>query len=241
MDADFLLGTLDSEGNSLAAAAATGLDRPVAACPGWDVRAVVDHVANVYRWAAAFVRTREQQELTPGEPADDPVPDFKRGLAELEGELRSASPESEMWTLASDRGHLGWWMRRWALETAVHRWDVEAAVSSPGSARPVATPLAVEGIDEFLTDMLPRALRRGAPGVEGTLHLHCTDADGEWLIDLSAEHPAPTREHAKADTAIRGPAGGLYLWLWNRLAPDAAGLETFGHASVVEAWTGVRI
>jgi uncharacterized protein (TIGR03083 family) len=243
VDADFLLRSLDDEGNALAAAAAAGLDQPVPSCPGWDVRALLDHVTRTHRWAAAVVRTGERQDYgDAGEPADDPVSTFRNGLAGLEAELAAKAPDAAVWTFGASRdGRAVWWTRRQALETAVHRWDAEAATSSPGGARPVTTDLAVEGIDEYLADFLPRVLRKPVAGIGGTFHVHCTDADGEWLIDLSAERPAPTREHAKADTAVRGPASGVYLWLWNRLDPGAAGLEAFGRDSVLEAWPAIRI
>lgn len=235
--------SLHDEGTALAAAAEAGLDQMVPSCPDWNVRALLDHVTGVYRWAASVVRTGERQAFPDdGAPTGNPVTRFREALAEVEAVAAAVAPDAAVWTFgASKDGRAVWWMRRWALETAVHRWDAEAAVSSAAQARPVATDLAVEGIDEYLADFLPRTLRQPIAGVEGTFHVHCTDADGEWLIDLSAERPAPTREHAKADTAVRGPASGLYLWLWNRLDPEAAGLEAFGRSSVIEAWPEIRI
>ena len=35
---------------------------------------------------------------------------------------------------------------------------------------------------------------------------------------------------------MRGPASGLYLWLWNRQTPEAAGLEVFGRVETAAAW-----
>jgi hypothetical protein len=113
---------------------------------------------------------------------------------------------------------------------------------APSDAGPIAAELAVRGVDEFLADFLPRAFSAHptAPAttgaLTGTLHLHATDTPGEWWLDFAAEGLATRREHAKADTAVRGPASGLYLWLWNRQAPEAAGLVVFGRAETVGAW-----
>ncbi len=89
----------------------------------------------------------------------------------------------------------------------------------------------------MLADFLPRALAANpAEALTGTLHLHATDTPGEWWLDFGAEGLATRREHAKADTAVRGPASGLYLWLWNRQTPEAAGLEVFGRVETADAW-----
>jgi hypothetical protein len=123
---------------------------------------------------------------------------------------------------------------------AVHRWDAQAAAGMKPD--PVAGDLAVDGVDEMLVQFLPGALsRRPVEGLTGTLHLHATDAEGEWWLDLDAEGLDTRRQHAKADTAVRGPASSLYLWVWNRVAPPAAGLEVFGRTDTVEAWRAIAM
>jgi uncharacterized protein (TIGR03083 family) len=134
---------------------------------------------------------------------------------------------------------VGWWARRQALETSVHRFDLEAA--SGRDPAPVEAELAVTGVDEFLNLFLPRILSRSpVEGLRGSFHVHATDAPGEWSLDL-AQPGLTRREHSKADTAVRGPASGLYLWMWNRVTPERGGLEVFGDASVIEAWRDVRM
>ena len=48
------------------------------------------------------------------------------------------------------------------------------------------------------------------------MHVHSTDADGEWLVDFD-NGLAVTREHAKGDVAVRGPASDLMLVLYGRV------------------------
>ena len=71
---------------------------------------------------------------------------------------------------------------------------------------------------------------------KGTLHVHCTDTDGEWLLTSSGSDLVVTKEHAKADVAARGAASDLALWLWRR---GDAGVEFFGDQSLLNAWASL--
>jgi hypothetical protein len=135
---------------------------------------------------------------------------------------------------------VAWWRRRQALETAVHRWDAQAAVSS--GPDPVEAKLAVDGIEELLVDFLPGMLSaRPVEGLKGTFHAHATDTTGEWWLDFDAPGEAARHEHAKADTAVRGPAAGLYLWMLNRQSPEEAALDVFGRAETVSLWQAIKL
>ena len=261
MDSGSLLATLAREGEALADDATGHLDRPVAACPDWDVAQLVAHVGSIHAWVCRVVAAggervgRRSSEPTPDEP-DALLAWYRNGLQTLV-EALSVDPDTPAWTFSpSAPDNVGWWLRRQSLETSVHRWDVQAAVGSPpvgsatgggsatsGSATdPIDTDLAVEGVDELLTDFLPGRLASGPiPALTGTLHLHTTDTLGEWWLNFDPGGLETRREHAKADTAVRGPASGLYLWLWNRLTPEAAGLEVFGRPETIDAWRLVTI
>jgi len=243
MDAPPYTTILAAEGAALADAAEGHLDRPVPSCPEWKVAGLVGHLGGIHGWtrqvvAAGGERVSMRTITPPPEDQADLLPWFRAGLAELV-EALSVDADRPAWTFSPNAPDtVGWWQRRQALETAVHRWDTQTA-ADPGRADPIAAELAVAGVDEFLADFLPRVLT-GQPteALTGTLHLHATDTPGEWWLDFGADDLATRREHAKADTAVRGPASGLYLWLWNRQAPDVAGLEVFGRAETVEAWAG---
>lgn len=220
------------------------LDRPVAACPGWDIAALVGHLGGVYSWVRLIVDAGGQ--MPSGERAAAPA-DPERLVAWFQEQrdgvvdaLTGREPDEAAWTfIRGAPGNVGWWRRRQSLETAVHLWDLQDAAGSPA---PVAADLAADGIDEYLATFLPGLLRRQpVDGLAGTFHVHCTDAEGEWVLDFGAEELGVRREHAKADTAARGPASGLYLWLWNRVPLDAAGIEVFGDEAVARAIGQVRL
>ncbi len=241
MDALSYATTLAAQGSALADAAEGHLHLPVPSCPDWKVEQLVSHLGGVYGWtrrvvAAGGERVSPRESPSPPEDAADLLQWFRTSLAELL-EALSAEAEAPAWSFPANAPNtVGWWQRRQALETAVHRWDVQTAVD-PGRADRIAAELAVAGVDEFLADFLPRVLSaQPTDALTGTLHLHATDTPGEWWLDFGAEGVAPRREHAKADTAVRGPACGLYLWLWNRQTPEAAGLEVFGRAETADAW-----
>jgi predicted lipid carrier protein YhbT len=110
----------------------------------------------------------------------------------------------------------------------VHRVDAQAAHDR---VAPVTPPeLASDGIAEVLDVMLAR-LRDAAAGNGETVHLHCTDTEGEWLLTLEPERVRVRLGHAKGDCAARGTASDLLLFLWGRLPAD--GLEVFGHAELL--------
>ena len=69
----------------------------------------------------------------------------------------------------------------------------------------------------------------------GTIHLHATDTDGEWLVRLGPDGITFDHGHAKGDVALRGPAEDLLLWVWNR-APVDDRFEVFGDPALLETW-----
>jgi len=89
-----------------------------------------------------------------------------------------------------------------------------------------------------MTEFLPGLLASDTTGeVCGTLHLHATDGQTEWWIDLDAAGSAVSG-HAKADTAIRGTRSDLLLWLTNRSSPGS--MEVFGRRELLDSWKQLR-
>ena len=103
-----------------------------------------------------------------------------------------------------------------------------------GHEHRLAADLAADGIDEFLEFFFPLAAADAAP-LAGSVHLHCTDADGEWTVrpDDGGGHTV-ARDHAKADAAVRGPAHDLLMVLWRRSPLD--NVTVFGDTDLATAF-----
>lgn len=240
MDPSAYLSSITEDASRLAGAARAGLDQSVPTCPGWTLGKLVLHVGLVHRWSTEVVRSQASEPLdfsVAGQAPEGParVDWFEEGAGALVSVLSQTDPTTEMWTFAGSPGTARFWYRRQAQETSIHRWDAEAA---HGSATPIDPALAADGIDE-LVDVLAPGVAGSFPeqGLGGTLHLHCTDTDGEWLVGLRPGRLEVARQHAKADAALRGTASDLSLFLWGRLPPSA--LELFGDPEVAGRWASL--
>jgi uncharacterized protein (TIGR03083 family) len=233
---DEYVAAIRAEGSALAAAAErAGVDAPVPSCPLWTVADLLGHIGRIHRWVASGILDRATHRdahwsQTEPPPAEERIEWFAAGVPLLADALAGAGPEVELWSWTPDKTS-GFWARRQAHETAVHRVDAQLAA---GSREPVAQRLAVDGIDELfdLVPYWPWADR--VRGAGETLHFHCTDGDGEWLARLSDGPLVVTREHAKGDVAARGTASDLLLFLYGRVGVDV--LDVFGDGSLLARW-----
>ncbi len=142
--------------------------------------------------------------------------------------LAATDPAKSVWTFSPTDRTAQFWIRRRANETAIHRFDAQSAA---GSTSPIDAELATDGIDEFLTVFVARFGKDVATAGE-TLHFHCTDVAGEWLVAREGDELRITREHAKGDVAARGSASDLFLFVWGRVPADR--LEVFGDAAALD-------
>jgi uncharacterized protein (TIGR03083 family) len=215
---------------------AAGVDAPVPSCPGWTVADLLEHLGRIHRWVASIVSQRDTQPPAFWDQVDVParaelVDWSAAGWRALADALAATGPDVEVWSWTPWRT-TAFWARRQAHELAVHRFDAQLAAGA--SPDPVPADQAVDAVDELL-ELFPHRRRRPAiSGAGETIHLHATDAAGEWLLRLVPEGIEVTREHAKGDVAARGPASDLLLFLFGRVAPTR--LEVFGDASLLERW-----
>lgn len=241
METDHLTMLRDEGARYLAVVDRGPLDAPVAACPGWDLRALAGHLVWVHRWARAVVEAGAPVERDAvGEAAadDDGLRrDAHDAFDALVATFARLDPSTPTWHVWRAEPVVGTWARRQAHELLVHRVDAELAV---GIEPVVAPERAASGIDEYFDLVVPRKVGRdGAVLPEGTLHVHCTDTEGEWLVRTGADGAYElTREHAKGDAAWRGPAADILLALWGR-RPAAGVGEVFGDRAFVERWLAV--
>lgn len=210
-------------------------DASVACCPGWDNRALADHLGDVHNFAVAQLLAGATEMARPDmDEKVEPLAWARSRAALLLDTLEQTDPDGAGWNWAGVPT-LSFYFRRMACETAVHRVDAERAAGL--TEQPVDAELATDGIDEvFEVGMQFRMRGEGPDFPAGTLHLHRTDGDGEWLARAEHGRVVLTHEHAKGDAAVRGPASDLFLFLWGRGRGTA---DVFGDEAVAEAWAAV--
>jgi len=226
------ISALRSNGNAAAQAARDlPMETTVPSCPEWNLRDLAHHLGSHHRWVAgnldqppagkAFKRREEP-------PADEAIPDWLEAGAEmLATKLAATDPAKPCWTWVPFDDSVGFWARRTTHETAMHRWDAQNAGSAVDA---IDAELAADGVDEYL-GILDAFRGRRFPEA-GSIHLHSTDTPGEWLVRLDAEGIQLTREHAKGDVAVRGPASDVLLVLMGRKTMGA--VDVFGEAPLFE-------
>jgi len=214
----------------------------VPSCPDWTVADLARHLGGVHRWAEHLVRTRApERDLAPKDPdrpADDAPSDawadwIDAGLERLVATLRDADGDEPVWCWG-DGTDVEWWSRRQLHETVVHRIDAQLAAGAEWTVDP---DVAVDAVDEHLANVAASAyFSAGVANLkgEGSLHLHATDAEGEWMITLAPDGFAITHEHGKGTVAARGTARDLLAAVTNRGTTDT--LEVFGDADLLQWW-----
>jgi len=226
---------LDSDG--LLASYRADPSAAVPCCPGWDRATLLAHVGRTHDWVRLQVERGPAERVRFGETAPAPEGErligwFEGGATALIDALGSMDVEATWPTWAGPQPGT-FYPRRMAQETAVHRRDADPAPFDP--------ELGVDGVNELLELFAPLAAADKLAGRTGSIHLHATDADGEWLVHLTPEGIRFEHGHAKGDVALRGTAGDLLLWGWNRVPADDR-FEVLGDAALLEIWrTAVSI
>lgn len=202
------------------------LDAAIPTCPGWTVRDCVAHTAEVYQHKVACIRLQRR----PGEdyeqeppPGVDLVDWFDASLAALLAELHQRGADSPAHTWWPADQTVGFWYRRMAQESAVHRIDIEDGAAEP---TPIDPELAVDGIDEvldlFLGDDWASVTPKEWDGVDpraGEGRTVAVRSGGQvWRSTLGAERITLAREDGPADAGVAGDPEAVLLWLWGRRA-----------------------
>lgn len=200
----------------VAAAAQGNLSHDVPSCPGWTVRDLVRHLAEVYEHKIECTRlNRAPDPWPPAWPSDrDPIEWLDDAHGRLQEMFERSEPSTPSATWWPPEQTVGFWARRMAHETAVHRVDAELGA---GTAAPTVDPdLAVDGIDEILDLMLagdwseePRAESTGQRVAVAT-------AGATWLITLEPASVTVSRSGDRSDARIEGDPSSVLLWLWGR-------------------------
>jgi uncharacterized protein (TIGR03083 family) len=233
MDPDRYLFLLRANGDRLAEAAELGLDVLVPSCPGWDVRTLVAHTAETYQHKLACIRLGRRPDPWP--PAEfgtrEPLSFFRSSLDELIEEMKARGPEAPAYTWWPPDQTVGFWYRRMALETAVHRVDAEAAHDV---VTPVDDDLALDGVDEVLERFLAHENWADHPvdAAAGTT-VAVRTGDHAWRVHLERDEVRIEPGPGHAEATVTGEPSELLLWLWGRRpesAVHAEGDENLLHA-----------
>jgi uncharacterized protein (TIGR03083 family) len=254
------LAAFHNDVTKLIAAAHQGLEASVPSCPDWTVATLVTHLTRIYAHRTKLVKVRAQENIIRSYEDLDLPPAFKnwfeteesdvarmkppsglldlleRSAADFEAVVGSAAADEPVWTWWAPAQTVGFWQRRMAHETAIHRWDVQLAHHC---TEPIDAELARDGIDEVFDVMLPMIRQRWAKnpraGSGESYHFHRTDGEGEWLVRFEPDNNVIVdRTHAKASVAVRGPASDLLLFLWHRIPAER--LEVLGDATLLDRY-----
>ncbi|MGN6524237.1 MAG: maleylpyruvate isomerase N-terminal domain-containing protein [Actinomycetes bacterium] len=247
-----LLTAVEREGALLLRAArAAGLGVPVPSCPGWTVEDLVRHTAQVYEHKVQCIRLGAPPEpWPPDRSAAEPLAWFAAALDAVVDELRSHEASDSAWTWFPEDQTVGFWIRRMAQETLIHRVDAELAAQAAhalSEISPIDPALAVDGIDELLAVFLdddwsewPGSVSAPPPFTvvvtAGDARPDRAPADGAspttgaraattatWRLRIEPSRVSAVRESggAAADVTVAGPPAEVLLWLWARGGDDA--------------------
>lgn len=215
---------LDFFAAEVAAIEALDLDlaRDVPSCPGWTVRDALSHLIGVYRSKIVAIETGEEptapeQEWGYVADSDDIVAVFHQTYERLFA-LLQADPASPSWTWWPPDQTVGFWQRRMAHETSVHRWDIEQALVADPT--PIDAVLAADGVDELLGWMRWPWDFDPQESADGHTVAVATDAHA-WTLSI---HPVEIFVEAgdhDPQAWVRGGASDVLLRLWGRPIDDS--------------------
>lgn len=228
------LECLHADAARLRDVAGKDLSPPVPSCPGWTVTDLVRHVAETYLHKTEIMRRGEIPRPWPpdlsGEP---PLGAFDRAYRGLRTELTTRPPGEPTPTWFTPDQTVGFWIRRMAQESVIHRVDAELALGSP--LAPIPDDLATDGVDEVLERFLGYGSREWAEGIGDDLSscdgrsVLVTAGGHAWLVRLAPDGVDVT---AQADPAVMAPpaaVGGtpaeVLLWLWRRAGDERVRLD----------------
>jgi uncharacterized protein (TIGR03083 family) len=193
---------------------------PVPSCPGWTLVDLVGHLGGIHRWAGEIVRTGRPGQVPEPPPPPALVDWYDEGAGALLDVLRAADPDAPCWSIDRPDDRAGFWRRRQAHETAVHRVDAHLAVT--GASR-YDDDLGADGVDEVIAMFYPRQVRLGRQEALAETVAFADGSGRRWLLGPDDEPRA----------VVRGAAGELLLVLWRRRHLDEGTVEVTGDRAAV--------
>lgn len=234
MDINDYLTSFRTDGERIRMLATQDMSLPIPCCDGWSLGDLVGHLCGVLTMINTVVESGAPPTQRPTVPTDAALATFYgEALDRLDNTLTNTDPHAAGWNWSQGPGVAEFWFRRAAHEMAIHRWDAEAAVND---CQPFDPAMASDGIDEWFDVYLRRGAGRAEEPINpgGTIHVHCTDTEGEWWASMVDSEVELLREHKKGDVVARGSASDLFLVLWGRQPTSV--VEVLGDAPVLDAW-----
>lgn len=208
-----------------------GASATVPTCPEWTAADLLDHVTEVFDHKIQCMRLlREPSEADLLSRKGSPTERFDAALAELLTEFDDRGPDSLAHTWYGPDQTVGFWIRRMACETVVHRADAELAAGE--EIGPVEAAFALDAVEEMLVIMLvwgSRAYREWVGGVleanEG-LTVALEAGARSWTLRVGPEGIDLSEGIAEeAGAVVSGTEREILMWLWRRLPAEAVAVR----------------
>ncbi len=246
MNTSSYLQAIRDDGDRLAAAAELGLEAAVPSCPGWTVADLVGHTGVVHRHKTEIVKDGwiDAMPEPVTAPEDGLIPWYRTGLDEMLDVLSTHEPDERVATWYPEDQSVGFWIRRMACETVVHRIDAELA---HGVVTDVDPALAGDATDEII-----RVFMAGYPEWadlsfgDRSVRVEATDTGHTWTlrhVTFSGTSPHTGNEFdeeptfvfadiAQPTSVVSGAAEDLLLFLWGRRGSE--GLAVSGDPQLLD-------
>jgi len=213
----------------------------IPSCGSWTSADLIAHLGHVFAMVDDVIvhQAQEPRRLETQAPTglgsfDDLLDWFEERRQALWLTMSTADPELAVWTWGPP-STVTFYLRRMTHETTVHLHDLYPDLDF--ATLNIDRAIYCDGIDEYFHVVLPRSISRSQSDTPlGSLHLHCTDGEGEWLVSVNDRTVDMSHEHAKASVAWRGSAADLLLSCWGR---NRSAVEVLGDTDVSRQWATI--
>jgi uncharacterized protein (TIGR03083 family) len=235
MDTGAHIATLQRAAGELHRAAGyAGPNAPVPSCPGWTVNRLLRHITRVHAWAVGVLRGADPKNVEFVQPPDDELESaYVRGVGRLVEALTSTPRTRQVWTMYPFATPVGFWARRQAHETLIHRVDAQLAAGT--GVMEIETEVAEDGLAELLMDLAPERFVAQPSMVTATVTFTPLDCNRAWTVTAGRQGLTTVEEaRDRSDLTIFGTSSDLYRWAWNRARDDEVALR--GDLRLADLW-----